>query len=84
MIQKEKGTDLLENLEPHVLSPVRSNGCQHQSLQLDVAQDDIAVHANASSTGSFTVSVTSSSEVIQTSLQRKLEVGAKKIMSAMR
>lgn len=71
-----RASDLLKNLEPHILSPVRGDGCQHQSLKLDVAQDSIAVHAKTGSGGSLTVGVTSSSEVIQARLQSKLEVGA--------
>lgn len=59
-----KETDLIEDLEPDVLSPVRSNGCQHQSLQLNVAHNGITVHTHASSSGSLTVAVTGASEVI--------------------
>jgi hypothetical protein len=77
MIKGRGASDLLENLEPDVLRPVRSDGGEHQSLQLNVAQDRIAVHTNTGSGGSLTVGITGSGEVIQTRLQGKLEVSAK-------
>lgn len=69
-------TDLLENLEPDVLGPVRSNGREHESLQLDVAQDHVLVHADAGGSGHLTVAVTGAGEVVETRFQSKLEVGA--------
>lgn len=70
-------TDLLQDLEPNVLSPVRSNGSKHESLELDVAHQNIAVHANAGGSSGLTVGITSAGEVEETGLQGKLEVGAR-------
>lgn len=70
-------TDLLQNLEPDVLGPVRSNGGKHKSLELDVAHQNIAVHANAGGSSSLTVGITSAGEIEETGLQGKLEVGAR-------
>lgn len=75
------GTNLLQNLEPDVLGPVRSNDGHHQSLQLDVAEDDVTVHADAGSGGGFTVEVTGADQVVQTGLQGELEVGARSTVS---
>lgn len=75
------GTNLLQNLEPDVLGPVRSNDGHHQCLQLDVAEDDVTVHADAGSGGGFTVEVTGADQVVQTRLQGELEVGAKSTVS---
>lgn len=53
-----------------------SDGREHQSLQLDVPQDHVLVHADTGSNGHLTVAVTSAGEVVETRLQSKLEVGA--------
>jgi len=71
-------TDLLENLEPHVLSPVGCDGGEHEGLQLDVAQHNVPVHTNTGGGRHLTVAVPGTSEVVKTILQSKLEIGAKK------
>jgi hypothetical protein len=76
-ILEDRMTNLLENLKPDVLRPVRSDRGQHESLQLNVAQDGVLVHSHASGVGSFTVAVTGAGEVVQAGLQGKLEVGTK-------
>jgi hypothetical protein len=70
-------TNLLENLEPDVLGPVRSNRGQHEGLQLNVPQDGVLVHSDASGVGSLTVAVTGAGEVVKAGLQGKLEVSAR-------
>lgn len=54
------------------------DGREHESLQLDVAQDHGLVHADTGSCGHLTVAVTGAGEVVETGLQSKLEVGAGK------
>ena len=56
---------------------MRRNRSQHQSLQFDVAQNDVFVHTDASGGGGLTVGVTGRGEVVETGLEGKLEVGAK-------
>ena len=66
--------NLLENFQPHILSPVRGNRSQHQGLQFRVPENQFSVHSNTGSNCRFTIGVTSRSEIIETRLQSKLEV----------
>ena len=59
-----------------MLGPVRSDGSKHESLELNVAQQNITVHANAGGSSGLTVGITSAGEVEETRLQSELEVGA--------
>jgi hypothetical protein len=76
-IPEDRMTNLLENFKPDVLRPVRSDRGQHESLQLNVAQDGVLVHSHTSGVGSFTVAVAGAGEVVQAGLQGKFEVGTK-------
>ena len=68
------GLGLLEDLEPNVFSPVGNDGRHDEGLKLNVAQDDITVHANTGGSDSLTVAVTGANEVVETRLQGELEV----------
>lgn len=59
-----------------MLGPVRSDGSKHESLELDVAHQNIAVHTNTGGSSGLTVGITSAGEVEETGLQGKLEVRA--------
>jgi ammonia channel protein AmtB len=68
---------LLQYFEPDVLGPMGCDWRHHESLELDIAQDDIAVHAYAGRCGGLTVGVTGTDQIVQTGLQGELEVGAR-------
>lgn len=69
-------TNLIENLAPDILGPVRSNWGEHKSLKLNVAKDNITMHTHACGSYRLTVGITCAREVIETRLQSKLEVRA--------
>lgn len=68
-------TNLLEDFKPDVFGPVRSNWGKQKSLELDISQDKIPVHAHSSRCGCFTVRVTGTDEIVQTGLESQFEVG---------
>ena len=74
----EARTNLLKNLKPDVLGPVRSDRAQQESLQLEVPENHVLVQAHTSVRRGLTVGIPCVRQVIQTTLQGKLEVGARK------
>lgn len=63
-------TYVLEEILPDVLSPVRSDGVDHQGLSLDPGKDQVLVHSDAA--GGLTVGVTGSLELVVSGLQGEL------------
>lgn len=77
MVQGLECAYLLQDFKPDVLRPVGCDWRHHEGLELDIAQDDIAVHSDAGGCGGLTVGVTGTDQVVQTGLQSELEVGAR-------
>jgi hypothetical protein len=73
-VRRGGGTDVLEELLPDVFGPMRGDRVNHKSLDLDPVKDKILVHADVGS--SLTVCISSSLELIETSLEGKLIGGA--------
>jgi hypothetical protein len=76
-----RATNLLQNLEPDVFSPVRRNGSNHQSLELNIAQDHVTVHSDTSRNRRLTVDVTSIRQVEESTFQGELEIGTEKSLA---
>lgn len=69
-------SDLVQDLKPDVLRPVRSDDGHEESLQLNVAEDHVPMHSQAGSRRGVTVLVTGARHIVQGRLQSELEVGA--------
>lgn len=68
-------SNLVQNLEPDVFSPMRRNGRDHQSLEFNIAQDHVTVHSDTSRNCGLTVDVTSVGQVKESRFQGELEIG---------
>lgn len=73
-------TNLLENLKPDVFGPVRNDGGEQKSLEFTETENHALMQAHTSCRSRLTVGVSCVCQVIQTTLQRELEVGAKQVL----
>lgn len=67
-------TDLVEYLMPDIFGPVGRNGSQDEGLQLDISENQIAVHRDSSRSGGFTIEISGADEVVKGILQSSLEI----------
>jgi hypothetical protein len=80
-IAKQSSTHLLEDIEPHVLGPMRRNGREQKSLKLNIASTKIRVHTQSSRLGSFTVEIASTGEVVESRLESRLVIRPAQVVS---
>ena len=56
---------LLQDFLPDIIGPMGGNRCEEERLQFDVTEHEVVVHADLSTSGSFTVEVSTTGEVVQ-------------------